>query len=48
MPATEVTQSPAVPRYLSGDGAGIKEFLDKFDVSSTCDVSMRLKKCTDG
>jgi hypothetical protein len=23
----------AVPRYLTGDAAGIKEFLDKFDVS---------------
>jgi hypothetical protein len=22
----------AVPRYLTGDAAGIKEFLDKFDV----------------
>jgi 4-nitrophenyl phosphatase len=22
-----------VPRYLTGDPAGIKEFLDKFDVS---------------
>ncbi|KAK1140519.1 p-nitrophenyl phosphatase [Aspergillus melleus] len=33
MTATEVTQTnPAVPRYLSGDGAGIREFLDKFDV----------------
>jgi hypothetical protein len=23
----------AVPRYLTGDAVGIKEFLDKFDVS---------------
>ncbi|KAI9045583.1 4-nitrophenylphosphatase [Aspergillus affinis] len=33
MTATEALQTnPAVPRYLSGDGAGIREFLDKFDV----------------
>jgi hypothetical protein len=24
----------AEPRYLSGDAAGIQEFLDKFDVSA--------------
>jgi hypothetical protein len=23
----------ATPKYLTGDGAGIKEFIDKFDVS---------------
>lgn len=23
----------ASPKYLTGDGAGIKEFIDKFDVS---------------
>jgi hypothetical protein len=25
-----------VPRYLSGDAAGIREFLDKFDVRLFC------------
>lgn len=32
-PAPEYPASTHTPRYLTGDGAGIREFIDKFDVS---------------
>lgn len=32
----------AAPKYLTGDSAGIKEFIDKFDVSDL----PHLKTCT--
>ena len=30
----------ATPRYLTGDKAGLKEFLDKFDVRLLCFIAM--------
>lgn len=32
----------ATPKYLTGDGAGIKEFIDKFDVSDFIILILKL------
>lgn len=40
---TSPVDYPAItttPRYLTGDKAGLKEFLDKFDVRLLCSIAM--------
>lgn len=38
--ASDYPASTSNPRYLTGDKAGLKEFLDKFDVRLGFDAAM--------